>query len=167
MQSVGHQHSDGTAKSGLERLALWSARLALAASGIVLLLVASKFIGDPVGAAAVSHTSLGSPVAATNMRASFGAFPLGVALVAFVSLAARRRHLAGLAVMATVLGTVLAVRIFGILIDGTLRESLTVLGAETILFLLCILAIAAAVASERSALSQSRQMGSAVSGVPD
>lgn len=138
------------ANNRLDRLAVWAARLALAASGLVLLLVGSKFIGDPVSAAAASHTSLGSPVAVTNMRASFGAFPLGIALVALLSLISRRRHLAGLAVVATILGTVIAVRIFGILTDGTFSESLTVLGAETVLFLLCLLAIAAGLASRRN-----------------
>jgi len=134
----------------VERLSLWLGRVALAASAIVLLLVASKFIADPVGAAAASHTSLGSAVAVTNMRASFGAFPLGCSLVALGSLTARRRHLAGLLVIATVLAAVLAVRTFGIIVDGTLRESLTVLVAETVLFTLCVVAIVAEVARRGS-----------------
>ena len=36
------------------------------------------------------------------------------------------------------------------LTDGTFSESLTVLGAETVLFLLCLLAIAAGLASRRN-----------------
>lgn len=135
--------------SSLERAAPWLGRFALAAAGVVLLLVGSKFISDPAGAAAASHTVLGSAVAVTNMRASFGAFPLGCALVAFGSLASRRLHLVGLSVVATVLATVIAVRIFGIIVDATLRESLTVLSAETILLLLTTAAIVAEAASRQ------------------
>jgi hypothetical protein len=125
------------------RAAPWLSRLALGAAAFVLAMIARKFIVDPVGAAAASKISLGSALAVTNMRASFGAFPLGCALVAAGALTSRRRHLAGLATVASVIGAALAVRIYGVLIDATFRESRVVLAAEAGLLILALVAIAA------------------------
>jgi hypothetical protein len=44
--------------------------------------------------------------------------------------------------VALIIGTALAVRIFGIVADGTLAESSRVLGAETVLFCLSLSAYA-------------------------
>lgn len=134
----------------LERFAPWLSRIALAAAGLVLTMIAGKYIVDPVGAAAASQTSLGSPVAITNMRASFGAFPLGCALIAFGSLASPRFRLSGLATVATVIGSALAVRLGGIFVDGTFAESRPVLAAESILFAFSLAAILGEVARKRS-----------------
>jgi uncharacterized membrane protein YhaH (DUF805 family) len=134
----------------LTRSAPWLGRLALGASGFILLMIAGKFIADPVGAAAQSGTHLDSAVAITNMRASFGAFPLGLALIAFASLTSRRLHLAGLSMVATVLACALSVRTYGILTDGTLAESRTVLLAEAVLLTLCLCAIVIALVSRVS-----------------
>src|SRR3954469_9094711 len=101
------------------RFTPWLSRIALSLTGIVLLMIARKFIGDPVHAAAASKTQLGSALAITNMRGSFGAFPLGCALVALVSVTSRRFHLSGLSTIATVLASVLVVRTYGVLADGT------------------------------------------------
>jgi hypothetical protein len=51
----------------------WVSRAVLLAALVVLTLIGRKFIGDPVGAAADSNIVLNSPLAVTNMRASFGA----------------------------------------------------------------------------------------------
>ena len=59
------------------RTAPWLGRLALASAAIVRSMIARKFILDPVGSAALSQTHLDAPIGITNMRASFGAFPLG------------------------------------------------------------------------------------------
>ena len=130
-------------------MALWLSRVALAAAGLVLLLIAAKFIAQPVEAAAASNIDLGSPLAVTNMRASFGAFPLGCSLVAFGALTSRRFHVGGLATVGAVLGSALIVRVYGAVVDGTLTESRTVLVAEAILFGLCLSAILAARLSGR------------------
>ncbi len=130
-------------------MALWLSRVALAAAGLVLLLIAAKFIAQPVAAAAASNIHLGSSLAITNMRASFGAFPLGCALVAFGALTSRRYHVGGLAMVGAVLGSALIVRVYGVVVDGTLAESRTVLVAEAFLFGLCLSAILAAHLSSR------------------
>jgi hypothetical protein len=75
------------------------------------------------------------------MRASFGAFPLGCALVAFASLRARRWHLSGLVTVAAVLGSALVVRLYGALADHTFQQSRTVLTAEALMFALSLAAI--------------------------
>ena len=134
----------------LSRIAPWLARIVLAGAAFILAMIARKFIADPVGAAAASQIHLGSALAMTNMRASFGAFPLGCALVAAGSLASSRFHLSGLVTVATVIGSALVVRLAGVLSDGTFAQSRTVLSAEAGLLLFSLLAIVA-VLSRRAA----------------
>jgi hypothetical protein len=145
------QSHSGNPMKLLSRIAPWLARIALAAAALILAMIALKFIGDPVGAAAASQIHLGSALAMTNMRASFGAFPLGCALVAAGSLASSRFHLSGLVTVATVIGSALVVRLGGVLSDGTFAQSRTVLSAEAGLFLLSLLAMIAQL-SRRAAL---------------
>jgi hypothetical protein len=137
------------------RIMPWISRVVLLAAVTVLALISRKFIGHPVDAAAASDMTLGSPLAITNMRASFGAFPLGCALFALVCLVTSSLRKTGLIFVALIVGTALAVRVFGVVADGTLTESLRVLIAETVLLGLSL----AAYAGERfaSASSASRR----------
>jgi hypothetical protein len=109
---------------------------------IVLTLISRKFIADPVNAAAASKITLGSPLAITNMRASFGAFPLGCALFVLICLLTSNLRRTGLLFVALIVGTALAVRIFGIMADGTFAESLRLVIAETVLMGLSLFAYA-------------------------
>src|SRR5438128_7129866 len=111
----------------------WFSRAVLLAALVVLSLIAGKFVGDPVGSAAASGITLGSPLAVTNMRASFGAFPLGSALFILACLLTSGLRRTGLLFVALIVGTALAVRIFGIFADGTLAESFRVTIAESVL----------------------------------
>jgi hypothetical protein len=104
-------------------------------------MIGRKFIGDPVGAATASNMVLGSPLAITNMRASFGAFPLGCAFFAFLCLVSAGRRLTGLFFVAIIIGTALIVRGFGVIADGTFTESLPLLIAEGVLLGLSLIAI--------------------------
>jgi len=124
------------------RIMPWISRAVLLAALTVLALISRKFIGHPVDAAAASDMTLGSPLAITNMRASFGAFPLGCALFLLVCLMTSGLRRTGLVFVALIVGTALAVRIFGIVADGTLTESLRVLIAETVLLTLSLSAYA-------------------------
>jgi hypothetical protein len=133
----------------LSRIAPWLAKIVLAGAAFILAMIARKFIADPVGAAAASQIHLGSALAMTNMRASFGAFPLGCALVAAGSLASSRFHLAGLVTVATVIGSALVVRVGGVVSDGTFAQSRTVLSAEAGLFLFSLVAIVAELSRRR------------------
>lgn len=96
------------------RVAPWLSRLVLLAATFILVMIGRKFIGDPVGAAAASNMLLGSPLAITNMRASFRAFPLGCAIFTFLCLVSADRRLTGLSFVAIIIGTALAVRVFGV-----------------------------------------------------
>jgi hypothetical protein len=68
------------------RISSWFSRTVLLAALIILTLIGRKYVGDPFGAAAASDMTLDSPLAVTNMRASFGAFPLGCALFVLLCL---------------------------------------------------------------------------------
>ena len=125
-----------------DRIIPWISRAVLFAALTVLALISRKFIGHPVDAAAASDMTLGSPLAITNMRAGFGAFPLGCALFVLVCLVTSGLRRTGLAFVALIVGTALAVRVFGIVADGTLTESLRVLIAETVLLTLSLSAYA-------------------------
>jgi hypothetical protein len=142
--------------------ALSVSRFVLLAATLVLAMIGRKFIADPVAAGAASNISLGSALAATNMRASFGAFPLGCAIIAFVCLISIRRHLAGLTFVATIIGTVLAVRIFGIVSDGSLAESVWVLSAEGVLLTLSLVGILAELSRRRASGGPSRRDNSII-----
>jgi hypothetical protein len=129
----------------------WISRAVMLAALAVLTLISSKFIAHPLDAAAASNMTLGSPLAITNMRASFGAFPLGCALFVLVCLLTSSLRKTGLVFVALIVGTALVVRVFGIVADGTLTESLRVLVAEAVLLSLSL----AAYAGERLAPASS------------
>jgi len=137
------------------RITPWISRAVLLAALTVLTLISRKFIGHPVDAAAASGITLGSRLAVTTMRASFGAFPLGCALFVLVCLLTASLRRTGLVFVVLIVGTALVVRLFGVFADGTLAESLRLLIAETVLFGLSL----AAYAGERlvSASSESRR----------
>src|ERR1700741_52250 len=79
-----------------DRVIPWVSRAVLMAAFIVLTLISRKFIGHPVDAAAASGITLGSKLAVTTMRASFGAFPLGCALFVLLCLVASSLRATGL-----------------------------------------------------------------------
>jgi hypothetical protein len=125
----------------ISRIAPWLSLFVLLAATFILVMIGRKFIGDPVGAAEASNMVLGSPLAVTNMRASFGAFPLGCAIFTFLCLLSAARRLTGLFFVAIIIGTALIVRMFGVMADGTLAESLRLLVAEGVLLGLSLIAI--------------------------
>jgi Domain of unknown function (DUF4345) len=125
------------------RIVPWFSRFVLILVMTVLGLIARKFIGNPAGAASASDIMLGSPLAFTNMRASFGAFPLGGAVFVLLCLTSRQRRVTGLIFVAVLMAAVLAVRLLGVLADGTLSQSLPVIVAETVLLLLSLAALTA------------------------
>jgi hypothetical protein len=123
-----------------DRVIPWVSRAVLVAAFIVLTLISRKFIGHPVDAAAASGITLGSKLAVTTMRASFGAFPLGCALFVLLCLVASSLRATGLVFVSLIVGTALAVRIFGVVADGTFAESVHLLVPETVLLALSVAA---------------------------
>ena len=135
-----------------KRIVPWTSRAVLLAALVVLALIGRKFIGDPVGAAAASDITLGSPLAVTNMRASFGAFPLGCALFLLICLVTSSLRKTGLVFVALIIGTALTVRLLGTLADGSLAQSVHLLVAEMVMLSLSLAAyLAERLVSDNSA----------------
>ena len=126
-----------------KRIVPWISRAVLLVALVILTLIGRKFIGDPVGAAAASDMTLDSPLAVTNMRASFGAFPLGCALFVLICLVTSGLRKTGLVFVALIIGTALAVRIYGTLADGSLAQSVHLLIAESVMVSISLAAYSA------------------------
>jgi hypothetical protein len=120
---------------------------------VLLALIGLKYISQPVAMAAASGIGMDAPLAVTNMRAGFGAFPLAGALFLLFCLVARDHRRTGLVFVALIMGVTLGVRLAGAATDGTFAESLRLILVEAALCGLSLAAIAAEVApgSRRSA----------------
>ncbi|HEY6866010.1 MAG TPA: DUF4345 family protein [Candidatus Eisenbacteria bacterium] len=114
----------------LRRLASWVGAIVMLASVVILTLIGTRYLVDPVRAAAELQTSFASPAGVTSMRIGFGAFPLALAAILAACLLAPRRRLAGLAIVATVMGLAALARVVGIAIDGPAAESIRLLRPE-------------------------------------
>jgi uncharacterized protein DUF4345 len=111
---------------------IWFARAVLGAATTLLASIGLKYIVDPVGAVAPHRIVLGSGEAVTIMRVS-GAVFLGIALALVGCVASERRLLRGLELLVTVAGSITAVRVLGILLDGPQPFTLHVLVPEVAL----------------------------------
>ncbi len=131
------------------RVAPWLTRLILLPPTFVFTMIVFKYISYPAEMAATVGIALNTPLAATILRIGFGAFPLGCALFTVSCLVSTRRLLTGLGFVATMMSVALAVRIFGIVVDGTLRESLRLVIAEVVLLVLTLVGVAIEVSRRR------------------
>lgn len=127
--------------STLARLSPWFTRLVLLSATLLFAMIGRKYVFDPVAAVRDAGIGLNTPMALTTMRASFGAFPLACSASILVCLLSTRRNRIGLWFIAILIGIVLAVRLYGIVEDGTLRENRPVLIAETVLFSVTVAAL--------------------------
>ena len=139
-------------------LVRWLSRVTLGVASFVFLLIASKYVLDPVSAASASGLSVPTLLGQTNMRAGVGGFALGSAIIALVCLASPVRLRIGLWFVVGILGPVLLVRLYGVVSDGTLEASVRILVPETVLLLL---------ASTSLALSRQRDRTATMAGIPD
>lgn len=122
-------------------LSLWLARLTIVAVTALFTMIGLKFVFDPVDAAAASGLALASAVGYTTARAGIGGFPLGIAAILVFCLLSRRRHVIALAFVATVVSTILAIRLFSAAYDGTFVESLHIIAPESVVVALSLLAL--------------------------
>jgi Domain of unknown function (DUF4345) len=145
--SVAHERESFSAESAqptpnttsrFGRLAPWLIRATLVLPAVLFVLIGTKYLRDPVGTASASGMSLDGPAAVTDMRA-FGAMFLAVAAVILLSLVGTRRLLAGLAVVAIVVGLVTGARVLGVLLDGAASGTLFKLVPELVLLTICAL----------------------------
>jgi hypothetical protein len=126
---------------GLERVSIRVSQVVLGLAALVFFMIGRKYILDPVGAATSSGFALASSLGVTNMRAGVGGFALGCGIVAALCVPVARRATIGLWFLITILGTVLAVRVFGVLNDGTAAQSRPILSAEAVLVSLAAVAL--------------------------
>ncbi len=122
-------------------LSPWFSRLIIAAVTVLFTVIGLKFVIDPTTAAAGSGLSFASAVGYTTARAGIGGFPLSIAAILVFCLLSRRRHLAGLGVIATVGAVILIIRLFSAMLDGTLAQSMHIIGPEIGIVVLSFIAI--------------------------
>ena len=139
----------------LLKLSPWLARFIIAAAACLFALISFKFVLDPQHAAASSGLAIDSAVGATNTRAGFGGFPLGIATILVFCLFSARTLLPALASIATIAVVILMVRAYGAAQDGTYAESLHLLIPEAVIsvaaFLGAVVESAAAPSTRRQA----------------
>ena len=123
------------------RIAPWLSRIILVAPTFIFVLIAVKYLTQPAQAAAEVGISLTSPLGMTILRVGFGAFPLGSAIFTFACLISKRRILTGLSFVTTMVGVVLIVRIYGMLVDGSVNESMALIRPELFLLALCFIGL--------------------------
>ena len=118
------------------KIAPWIARLLLVPPTLVFTMIAARYLTEPVRAAAEVGLNFTSPLGLTILRIGFGAFPLGCGIVTLACLLSARRVLLGLSFVATMMSTILIVRVAGMLADGTVSQSLGLVRAEIIMLIL-------------------------------
>jgi hypothetical protein len=129
----------GSTNSG--RFGIWVSRLPLIAITAIFTIISAKFLISPVQSAAAQGISFNSGVGVTVARIGFGAFPLAFAIIALSCLISRRRLLAGIYIVLTLITVVLVVRVFGMIADNSVRESMPVLAPEIVLGVLSVIAL--------------------------
>src|SRR5205814_9945988 len=99
-----------------------------------------RYLAMPVQAAAAVGISFTSPVGITVARVGFAGFPVAFAILAFTSVTSKRRLIAGLYMVLTLSIVVIAVRIFGIVLDHS-TESARLLIPDAVLLVLSLVGI--------------------------
>jgi hypothetical protein len=125
----------------MARLAPHFARLVLLFQAVVLTLIASRILLDPVGASAKAQISLGSPLAMVVAQIGFGAFPLAAAIFVAVCALSARTLRAGLTFVLILDLTALAVRLHAMLPAGGFAQNRGPLIGETVFSVLAIAAL--------------------------
>jgi hypothetical protein len=125
----------------MARLAPHFARLVLIFQAVVLTLIASRILLDPVGASAKAQISLGSPLAMVVAQIGFGAFPLAAAIFVAVCALSARTLRAGLTFVLILDLTALAVRLHAMLPAGGFAQNRGPLIGETAFSVLAVAAL--------------------------
>jgi hypothetical protein len=120
--------------------ALWLVRLILAVPTFLFIRIGVKYVIDPWQVAAGSGMQLDSPAAVTDTRV-VGAIFLGIAALTLFSMFSARRFLAGLVLVAIVIGFVTAARVLGFVVDGAAPETVLKLTPEVVLLVLSAIGI--------------------------
>ena len=126
----------------LWRIAPWFVRLILVPPTFIFGMIATRYILHPAQNAAMVGIALTSPLGATIARVGLGGFPLACSLFTLWCLISRRRVLTGLTFVTILVSAVLAVRAFGIAVDGTAAQSMHLVRVEAILLTVFVAGLA-------------------------
>ena len=127
--------------TGFWKFAPWLTRLILLFPTVIFALIASRYLFDPIHAGAEVGIALNTPMALTVARVGFGGFPLACSLFTLSCLVSKRRILTGLSFVALLVVVVLIVRLFGMNIDGSVRENMKLVGIESVLLVVFIIGL--------------------------
>jgi hypothetical protein len=138
--SANIQGYPSASRARSSRLTVIVTRLPLLMMTAIFTLISIRYLAMPVQAAAAVGISFTSPGGITVARVGFAGFPLAFAILAFTSLTSKRRLIAGLYMVLTLSIVVIAVRIFGIVLDHS-TESAHLLIPEAVLLILSLVGI--------------------------
>jgi hypothetical protein len=124
------------------RAAPWISKIIILLSAGIFCMISIYPLTHPAADAASQGIAFTSPAGATFFRVSFAGFPLGCAVFLVYCLLSNRRALTGLIFSALMLGALLAVRIYGMLVDSTVQQSLPLVIPEVVLVGVTLLGIA-------------------------
>lgn len=133
MSSIAHSYSKSVRAINSSRFGIWISRLPLIAVTAIFTVISARFLINPVSSAAAQGISFSSSAGVTEVRIGFAAFPLAFAIILLSCLVSRQRLLAGIYIVLTVLTVAIAVRVFGMMIDNSVKEGLPVLAPEIVL----------------------------------
>ena len=140
MSTTAQRFSADTTPSLLSRIDPILRRAPLVMMTAIFTLISVRYLIRPVEEAAAVGISFTSPNGITIARVGFAGFPLAFAILAFTCLISTRRLLRGLYMVCTLVSVVIAVRIFGILLDHS-TQSAHLLIPEAVLLILSMIAI--------------------------
>ena len=153
MSTVVQNYEKEAKSSSFPRFAGWITRVPLVVATFLFTAIASKFLFDPVHSAAAQGILLTQGVGITVVRIGFGAFPLAFAIITLSCLVSKNRLATGLYVVLTVVSVALLVRIFGMIADNSVKESMRVLMPEIVLLLVSTVALRAELRRRRNELA--------------
>jgi hypothetical protein len=119
---------------------IWFGRVVLGGAGLMMIRIGAGSLLHPTTEAQRHGITLGTPDAVTVMRVEGGIF-IGLAALLAYCLVSERRVFAGLGILATVITSITAARLFGLFMDGPGPFTLMVLKPEIVLVALSGLAM--------------------------
>ena len=141
MSTIAHNYSKPARAASPSRFGIWISRLPLIAVTAIFTMISARFLISPVNSAAAQGISFNSGVGITVARIGFGAFPLAFVIITLSCLVSRQRLLAGLYIVLTVITVALVVRVFVMIIDNSVKESVPLLAPEIVLGVISLVGI--------------------------
>ena len=123
------------------KFAPWLTRLMLLAPTAIFALIASRYLFDPIHAGAAVGLAFNTPMAITVARVGFGGFPLACSIFTLSCLVSTRRILTGLGFVALIMAVALIVRVSGMHVDGSVRDNMGLVRAESVMLVLFIIGV--------------------------